>query len=121
LNHHPFTVRAWSLAALGLLAACAPGANVETNVQPTLFSVTAPGVVGGELVLQGRYFGDGQGGGDSYVILGADIGGEGGGRLEAASWSPSRITLRVPQGAGYGFVFVIVDGVSSNGLPANLP
>lgn len=121
MKHHPFTTRVWTVFTLGLLAACAPGASVETNVQPTLFSVTAPGEVGGELVLQGRYFGDGRGGGDSYVILGADIGGEGGGRLEAASWSPSRITLRVPPGAGYGFVFVVVDGVSSNGLPANLP
>lgn len=114
-------VQVWALAALGLLAACAPQTRVQTNVQPTLFSASAPGVVGGELVLQGRYFGDGRGGRGSYVILGADINGEGGGQLRAASWSPSKITLQVPRNVGYGFVFVVVDGVKSNGLPANLP
>lgn len=105
------------------LAACAPQTSVETNVQPTLFSVTTPSDVGGELVLQGRYFGDGQGGRPqgSYVLLGADINGDGGGRISPASWTPSRITLTLPEGAGYGFVFVVVDGVRSNGLPANLP
>lgn len=115
-------VQVRALAVLVLLAACAPQTSVETNVQPTLFSATAPGAVGGELVLQGRYFGDGRGGkGDSYVILGADINGDGGGQLKAASWSPSKITLQVPQNAGYGFVFVVVDGIKSNGLPTNLP
>lgn len=119
MRRYPVTV--WALA-LGLLAACAPQAAVETNVQPTLFSVTSAGVVGGELVLQGRYFGDGRGGaGDSYVVLGADINGEGGGRLRAATWNPSKITLGVPRDAGYGYVFVVVDGVKSNGLSANLP
>ncbi len=105
------------------LAACAPQATIENNVQPTLFSATAPTTMGGELVLQGRYFGDGQGGKPkgSYVILGADINGDGGGRINPTSWSPSRITLTVPEGAGYGFVFVVVDGVKSNGLPTNLP
>lgn len=104
-----------------VLSACAPQASVETNVQPTLFSVTAPSEVGGELLLQGRYFGDGQDGKSSYVILGADINGDGGGRIVPTSWSPSRITVTVPERAGYGFVFVMVDGVRSNGLPANLP
>lgn len=122
MKHHPFSIRVLALLALGSLAACAPQAGFQTNVQPTLISVTAPGAFGGELVLQGRYFGDGQGGeGDSYVVLGADISGEGGGRLEAASWSPSKITLSVPRGAGYGYVFVVVNSVQSNGLPANLP
>ena len=127
MKHHPFTARALTLLALtlpalGALAACAPQTGFQTNVQPTLISVTAPGEFGGELVLQGRYFGDGQGGGgDSYVVLGADISGAGGGRLRATRWSPSRITLNVPRGAGYGYVFVVVDGVRSNGLPANLP
>lgn len=104
-----------------VLAACAPQASVETNVQPTLFSVTAPEQIGGELLLQGRYFGDGLEGKNSYVILGADINGDGGGRIIPASWSPSRIALTVPEQVGYGFVFVVVDGVKSNGLPANLP
>ncbi len=113
--------RAFVLLSLLALAACAPQTSVETNVQPTLFSVTAPDEVGGELVLQGRYFGDGQGGNASYVVLGADINGEGGGRIKTTSWAPSRITLDVPRNAGYGFVFVYVDEVKSNGLPANLP
>lgn len=104
-----------------LLAACAPQTSVETNVQPTLFSVTSPGEVGGELVLQGRYFGDGQGGNTSYVVLGADINGDGGGRIKTTTWTPSRITLKVPKNAGYGFAFIYVDGLKSNGLPANLP
>lgn len=124
MNHFQVYRRAalFSVLLVLLLAACAPQTSVETNVQPTLFSVTAPGEVGGELLLQGRYFGDGEGGGnDSYVLLGADISGENGGRIRAASWSPSRITLRVPENAGYGFVFVVVDGVRSNGVPANLP
>lgn len=121
MKHHPLGVRA-AVLALAVLAACAPQAGFETNVQPTLVSLTAPGKVGGELVLQGRYFGDGrEGEGDSYLILGADINGDGGGRLQATTWSPERITASVPQGAGYGFVFVVVDGVKSNGLPANLP
>jgi hypothetical protein len=111
-----------ALIALGLLAACAPQTSVETNVQPTLFSTTAPATVGGELVLQGRYFGDGEGGkADSYVVLGADINGDGGGQVKASTWSPSKVTLQVPPNAGYGFVFVVVDGVKSNGLPTNLP
>ena len=109
------------LLGLLVLAACAPQTSVETNVQPTIFSITAPGEVGGELVLQGRYLGDGQGGNNSYVVLGADINGDGGGRIKTTSWSPSRITLDVPKNAGYGFAFVYVDGVKSNGLPTNLP
>ena len=113
--------RAFVLLGLLVLAACAPQTSVETNVQPTLFSATAPGEVGGELVLQGRYFGDGQAGNNSYVVLGADINGDGGGRIKTTSWTPSRITLDVPKNVGYGFVFVFVDSVKSNGLPANLP
>ena len=109
------------LLSLLILAACAPQTSVETNVQPTLFSATTPAEVGGELVLQGRYFGDGQAGNNSYVVLGADINGGGGGRIKTTSWTPSRITLDVPKNVGYGFVFVFVDGVKSNGLPANLP
>ena len=115
------TQRVFLLLSLLILAACAPQTSVETNVQPTLFSATAPGEVGGELVLQGRYFGDGQAGNRSYVVLGADINGDGGGRIKTTSWTPSRITLEVPRNVGYGFVFVFVDGVKSNGLPANLP
>ncbi len=115
-------LQVWALAVLGLLGACTPQTSVETNVQPTLFSATAPTAVGGELVLQGRYFGDGKGGkADSYVVFGTDINGDGGGQLKAATWSPSKITLQAPPNAGYGFVFVVVDGVKSNGLPANLP
>ena len=122
MRHLWFYRGASALVTGFLLASCAPQTSIETNVQPTLFSATAPGVVGGELSLQGRYFGDGQGGGgDSYVILGADISGENGGRIKPTTWEPSKITLTVPENAGYGFVFVVVDGVKSNGLPTNLP
>jgi len=40
--------------------------------------------------------------------------------VDPSSWTPSRIEFSVPDGAGYGFVYVVVDGVRSNGLPANL-
>ena len=45
---HFQVIRGAALALLLCLAACAPQSSVETNVQPTLFSVTAPGEVGGE-------------------------------------------------------------------------
>jgi hypothetical protein len=108
---------------LTLLAACAPAARPENNVRPTLVSVTAPQQVGGTLLLQGRYFGDGQGGeaGTSYVLVAADANGENGARVPVDTWGPDRITLRVPAGAGYGYVFVVVEGEQSNGLPVNLP
>lgn len=111
-----------AVAAL-LLAACAPTVTVENNVLPTLISVTVPPSGTGNVLLQGRYFGDGYGGAgdDSYVIVGADISGAGGVRVEPASWSPTRIEFPIPEGAGSGFIYVVVDGVQSNGIPANLP
>lgn len=111
------------LIILTLLAACAPAARPENNVRPTLVSATAPQLDGELLLLQGRYFGDGRNGDPeaSYVLVATDANGEGGVRTRVESWSPSRITLRVPAGAGYGYVFVVVDGVHSNGLPVNLP
>ena len=117
------------LLLLILLSACMPqaqqerGVGIEQNVLPTLFSVTVPQREGDRLILQGRYLGDGRGGeaDESYVILGADVRGNGGIRIKPGDWSPSRITLgRIPQGVGYGHVFVVVDGVRSNGIPANL-
>ena len=106
-----------------LLAACTPSITIENQVLPSLYSVTVPETGEETLILQGRYFGDGFGGAaaESYVIVSADVQGDGGLRLNADSWSPSRIELGIPEGAGSGFVFVVVDGVRSNGLPANLP
>lgn len=106
-----------------MLAACAPSVSIENQVLPTLYSVTAPQTRDAPVVLQGRYFGDGLQGQaeNSYVILGADVSGAGGVKVRAASWSPSRIEVGIPDGAGSGFIFVMVDGVRSNGLPANLP
>ncbi len=108
------------LTALGLVA-CAPTAAVSQNVIPTLISVTVPSG-SGNVVLQGRYFGDGSGGAseNSYVIVGANMSGEGGVRVDASSWSANRIEFAAPAGAGSGFVFVVVNGVTSNGLPVNL-
>ena len=104
------------LAAL-LLAACAPSAQVATNVIPTLISVRPPNDAG-QVVLQGRYFGGGHDG--SFVLVSADADGEGGTTVTAVSWSPTRIVFQAPDGLAAGFVFVVVDGISSNGLPADL-
>ena len=106
-----------------LLAACAPSVSIENQVLPTLYSVTAPQTRDTPVVLQGRYFGDGLQGQaeNSYVILGADVSGAGGVKVKALSWSPRRIEVTIPDHAGSGFIFVMVDGVRSNGLPANLP
>lgn len=105
------------------LSACTPTITVENQVLPTLYSVTSPQTRANTVVLQGRYFGDGfEGQSDSsYVLLGADVQGNGGVRVRAASWTPSRIEVGIPEGAGSGFVFVFVDGVRSNGLPTSLP
>jgi hypothetical protein len=116
------SVNRLALVAIGLfvlvLTACAPQASVENNVVPTLVATT---VDGDEVLLQGRYFDDGQGGeaNNSYVILGANYNGNGGVRAEVLSWSPNRILVSVPQGEGYGYAFVFVDGIRSNGLPVN--
>jgi opacity protein-like surface antigen len=110
------------LLSFALLVACNPAADVTNNVLPTLVSITIDDVAG-QVTLQGRYFGDGFAGqsDNSFVIVGADIDGRGGARVEASSWDPSRIIFQAPQGAGFGFVFVVVDGVRSNGIPGNLP
>lgn len=103
-----------------LLSACAPTPQVENNVVPTLVSSS---VKGDTVVLQGRYFGDGQSGeaAGSYVVLGADYNGRGGVRAPVRSWSGNRIEVAIPEGAGYGYAFVYVDRMPSNGLPVNLP
>lgn len=121
----PFHLRAsaWILiSSLLLLAACAPQSTIQNTVSPSLISVTVPQGDTGVVVLQGRYFGDGQSGDadDSYVLVGANADGSEGVRVEPGTWTPSRITFALPSNAGYGFVFVVVDGAMSNGLPANL-
>ena len=109
-----------AFAAL-LLGACAPGTDVESNVQPTVISVCAPPTCSDTLVIQGRNFGDGAGGENSYVVAGADVSGRGGVRVATTSWGPSRIEAEVPETAGYGYLFVVVRGVRSSGIPVNLP
>jgi hypothetical protein len=101
-----------------LLAACAPKLTIENTVIPTLFSAK---VEGSTVQLQGRYFGDGMSGAseDSYVLLGADVNGDNGVAVRASSWSTTRIEATIPAGAGFGFVFVVVDGAKSNGLALN--
>ncbi|MEM7738533.1 MAG: hypothetical protein AAF267_22380, partial [Deinococcota bacterium] len=113
---------------VALLSACQPSAGlsnqVANNVLPTLISTTTPQEEGDPLVLQGRYFGDGFAGEgrDSYVIIGAQADGSGGFRVNPRpeNWAPNRIVFGVPEGVGYGFVFVVVDGVRSNGLPVSI-
>ena len=110
-----------ALLALSALTACAPPATFENNVVPTLISVDPNGGDGDEVVLVGRYFGDGEGGAaaDSYVVVGAYSDCTGGVRIRARTWSHDRITFTDP-GAGAGFVCVVSGGVSSNPLTANL-
>jgi len=116
---------AWLILGLVALAlsACAPTVTVADNVVPSLIAISVPATAGGNVVLQGRYFGDGMGGAaeNSYVIVGADMSGNGGMQPTVSSWTPTRIEFAAPEGAGSGFVFVVVAGVRSNGLPANLP
>jgi len=116
---------AWLTLGLVALAvsACAPQTTVRSDVMPTLISVTVPAEPGGNVVLQGRYFGDGFGGGadDSFVLVGANMNGEGGIQAQVTTWSPTRIEFVAPERSGSGFVFVVVGGVRSNGLPASLP
>jgi hypothetical protein len=104
---------------LMLLSACAPSLNIETNVIPQLFSAKVDGDI---IKLQGRYWGDGMNGTSeaSYVLIGADVNGDGGVAVRANSWSTTRIEASIPEGAGYGHVFVVVDGTRSNGLPLNI-
>ncbi|MDZ7704178.1 MAG: hypothetical protein U5L04_06835 [Trueperaceae bacterium] len=111
-----------SSLALLVLGACAPSTRVENNVLPTLISVTAPRQAGDQVVLQGRYFNDGASGQnrDSYVILGADVNGRGGIRISPTDWTPSRIRFNLPPETAFGFAYVVVNGVRSNGLPLNL-
>jgi hypothetical protein len=102
------------------LTACTPQASIENNVIPQLISAKIKD--DGTVLLQGRYFGDGQAGASeaSYVILGGDVNCENGVAVRAGTWSPSRVAVGIPNGAGYGFTCVVVDGVKSNALPINL-
>ena len=104
-----------------LIASCAPKITVENNVIPTIYSITPRD--NGTILIQGRYLGDGAGGQaeDSYVKLGTDVNCSEGQAVRANSWTPSRIEATVPAGTGFGFVCVIVHGVQSNALSANLP
>jgi len=113
-----FSFLVLSLVILGL-SSCAPRAAIENNVQPTIFSIK---VSGNTLHIQGRYFDDGMGGQaqDSYVIVGSDVNGFGGKTVQATSWSGRKIVVNIPEGAQSGFVFVVVKGIRSNGLPANI-
>lgn len=118
------TIRNLFLITISVVAisACAPSQTIERNVVPTLFSITHPNNTGPMLYLQGRYFGDGKNfqSGNSYVILGADVNGRGGIQVTPTAWSTTKLSIAIPENAGAGFVFVVVDGAKSNGLPANI-
>lgn len=114
---------AWiPLVAVAALTACAPPAAVENNVVPTLISIQLPEDPQEEIVLVGRYFGDGQTGGseDSYLVVGAQSDCTGGVQVQGDDWSANRITFRDPGGVGSGFVCVVAGGSVSNPLPADL-
>jgi hypothetical protein len=109
---------------LGLLTACSPArVTIENNVTPQLLSIKVPLQRPGIVLIQGRYLTDGFSGDDpsSYVIVGADISGAGGLRLIPETWTDSFIAFSAPEGAGSGFVYVVVRGQRSNGLPASMP
>ena len=116
----PFPLLA--LAGLLALTACAPPAAVANNVVPTLISIQLPEDPAAQIILVGRYFGDGEGGTaeDSYLIVGARSDCTGGVRMKADSWTNDRIAFRDPGGVGSGFVCVVAAGSTSNPLPANL-
>ncbi len=101
-----------------LLAACAPTLQFATNVVPRLISASPPNAEG-VVLLQGRYFGGG--GDDSYVLVGANVNAEGGVQVPVSSWGTTRVTFVPPARVGPGYVFVVVGGTPSNGLPLNLP
>lgn len=109
------------LLALLALTACAPSAAVVSNVVPSLVSVQLP-EDGGAIVLQGRYFGDGEGGmaEGSHVLVGAKADCSEGTVVAADAWSPNRIEFTDPGGVGAGFVCVSVAGSLSNSLPLDL-
>jgi hypothetical protein len=118
------TLSAITIILALVLSACQPPAVVQQQVVPTLVSVTVAQDGSRTLLLQGRYFGDGLGGqaAGSYVLVGANLNGEGGLTVRnIAEWSDSRIRFQAPEGIGHGYVFVFVAGMRSNGLPANLP
>jgi hypothetical protein len=104
-----------------LIAACTPKITIENNVIPTIFSVSPR--ADNTVLIQGRYLGDGTDGQaeNSYVKVGADVNCSGGIAIRANRWTPSRIEITVPEGAGFGFVCVVVRGNQSNALSANLP
>jgi hypothetical protein len=109
-----------SILVIVALTACTPQVSIENNVIPQLVSAQ---VNDDSIVFQGRYFGDGQAGNaeNSYIIVAGDVNCENGLAVRASSWSPSNVEIKgIPQGAGYGFTCVVVDGVKSNALPINL-
>lgn len=106
------------LAAL-VLAACAPQAQtVATSVLPQIFQISTDD---DQVTIRGRYLGSGQGGYDAgnYVLIGADVQGQGGQAYTASEWSSNRIVVTVPVAAQSGLIHVSVAGHLSNNLTVN--
>ncbi len=100
------------------VAACAPQVNnVSDTVLPQLFNVRVDPEDNTRISLQGRYFGPESE--TSHVLVGADMNRNGGVVHPVVSWTGNRIELRVSRDLSLGYIFVIVDGTPSNGLPAN--
>lgn len=101
-----------------LMTSCAPATGIQSTVRPMIISITPKD---GQLFIQGRYFGTGAGGAEAgnYVLAGADSRGEGGYVLTADSWTATHITAQLPGNPELGFVFVVVGGTQSTGLPVN--
>lgn len=116
-----------ALIVLGLMAlalsACAPTADITTRVPVLILSVHQPAVQGGEVVVQGRNFGDGRTGGEeaNHVLFAPTPDGKRGQRLATTSWTPTRIEFDSPDDAGNGWLIIVAGGVASEAFPISLP
>ncbi len=109
----------FALLAMFVLGACAPQAQtVATSVLPQIFQISTDG---DQVVIRGRYLGSGQGGYEAgnFVLIGADVQGQGGLAYTASEWASNRIVVTVPVAAQSGLIHVSVNGHLSNNLTIN--
>jgi hypothetical protein len=97
---------------VGTAAGCSNGYYVVVERQAHIDAVDATNVTGGQTVaISGTHFGGGTG--SSRVTVGGD-------RCDVTSWSDTRITAVIPAGASPGYLGVVKQGVSSNGIWMNV-
>lgn len=116
-----------ALIAIGavalLLSACAPTFDLTSQVPVQILSLTAPTTKGGDVVVQGRNFGDGRTGGAdaNYVLFTRTADANDGQRLSVNTWTPQRIEFVSPEEAGNGWITVVANDVRSQAFPVSLP